>query len=115
MHIWATITIDHSQNLQSRVWVPSHCSFNPRRLLGAVLLVGALDAEEPSNCTSQSTSATQARAVALSLPKVLKSTLQSQAYHRQRLGPAGWRTTPQSLMGVIAALGNQGSGRSVWL
>lgn len=89
-HVLATITVDHSQNLQSRVWEPGCCGFTPQWLLGAVLLVGALRTREPGRCTWQSTYASQARLVALSPSKVLKSTLQSQAYQRQRPGPAGW-------------------------
>lgn len=51
MHILATITGGHRQNLQSRVWEPGCCGFTPQQLLGAVRLVGALCTQEPGHGT----------------------------------------------------------------
>lgn len=83
MDVLANITKDHSQDFQSGVWEPGHGAFSPQWCLVAVLLVGALCIQKPM--ARQRTYTTQARPVALSLSKALKSTLQSQASHGQRL------------------------------
>lgn len=81
MHVLANITRDHSQDLQSGVWEPGHSAFSPQWCLVAALLVGVLCTQ---NLMALDRGLTPPKKLLSAFPK-LKSTLQSQAFHRQRL------------------------------